>query len=120
MLVNIDKSYFLLNNLINIVSNDIKVLFPYKMEPIEVGFKYLGYRVKPLNYLDKDWKWLVKKFEKRVYNWTYRFLSLEGRLILLKFVLSGIPVYWFSLIKILCSIMKDIKNIICNLLWGGM
>ena len=68
MTVSIDKSSFLMNNLSDTLVNDIKVLFPFKTEPFEVGFKYLGYRVKPMNYLVKDWKWLVKKFKNIVSN----------------------------------------------------
>ena len=84
-----------------------------------MGFKYLGYWVKPLNYLVRDWQWLVRKFEKRVSNWTYHFLSLRGRLILLKSVLCGTPAYWFSLVKIPFAIIKEIKNILSNFPWGG-
>ena len=68
----------------------------------------------------KYWWWLVKKFEKHVSNWTYCFLSLGGRLILLNSMLSGIPVYWFSLVKISSSILKEIKNIMINFLWVGV
>ena len=50
----------------NNMFDDIKVVFPLKMEPIEVSFKYMGDWVKPLDYIVKDWKWLVNKFEKRV------------------------------------------------------
>ena len=72
-----------------------------------------------LKYVVADWNCLVKKFEKWDSNWTYRTLSLGGRLILLKYVLFGISVYWFSLFKIMCSIIKAINRIMCNFLWGG-
>ena len=42
MLISIDKSYFFTNNVNNNMSDDIKVLFPYKLEPIEVDFKYMA------------------------------------------------------------------------------
>ena len=38
----------------NLVS-DIKALFHFKMDLIEVGVKYLGFWVKPLNYYISDW-----------------------------------------------------------------
>ena len=53
MLVNIEKSSFLFNNLNSMLIDDLKGLLHYKMDPIEVGFKYLGYWVKPLNYMFK-------------------------------------------------------------------
>lgn len=58
----------------------ISTIFPYSMEQIEGGFKYLRFWVKPLNYLVSDWHWLVRKFEKRVCNWSYRSLSPRGDL----------------------------------------
>ena len=78
MLVSNDKSPFLKCNIGDELDSNIRAIFPYKMDPIEVGFKYLGFWVKPLNYYIIDWKWLVNKFEARVGNWTYQTLSLCG------------------------------------------
>ena len=52
-------------------------------------------------------------------NWSFRFLNLGDRLILLKSVISSILVYWFSLVKILASITTSIRTIMCNFLSGG-
>jgi len=38
-------------------------LLLYKVEQIDVGIKYLGYNLKPNNYLVKDWKWLIRNIE---------------------------------------------------------
>ena len=54
MLVSIEKYSFLTSNLNSLLIDELKVLIPYKLDPIEVGYKYLGYWVKPLNYLVKD------------------------------------------------------------------
>jgi len=42
----------------------------------------------------------VKKFEKMSANLSHRWLSLGGRVTLVKFVLESILVYWLSLAKI--------------------
>jgi hypothetical protein len=44
--------------------------------------------------------WLEKKFEKRISNWSHRWLTLGGRFTLVKVVLESIHVYWLSLAKI--------------------
>ena len=54
MEINADKSSFIYKNIEDLVRQQIFNLMPYKMEPIAVGFKYLGYYLKPLGYGIKD------------------------------------------------------------------
>ena len=84
MLINMDKSCFLHNDLDVDTLNRIYGFFPYKFEHINRGFNYLGYFIKPLGYLVKDWHWILKKFENRIHHWTFRLLSIGGRLVLIK------------------------------------
>ena len=72
------------------------------------GLKYLGFQLKPNNYLKKDWKWLITKLEKRLVGWSFRWLSRAGRLSLKKVVLEAIPVYWMSLAWIPKGILEKI------------
>jgi hypothetical protein len=46
-----DKEYF----------NEI---LPYKQEILEEHLKYLGFFLKPITYLKKDWEWLIAKVKK--------------------------------------------------------
>ena len=80
------------------------------MDPIEVGFKYLGFYLKSLKYITMDWIWLVKKFDKRIGHWAHRFLSLGDCLVLIRAVLVGILVYLLSLVLIPVSIMNIIRK----------
>ena len=66
MSINIEKYGFLYNDLGEGVLNRIRHIMPYTVDPIQVGFKYLGYYIKPLGYEVKDWLWFLKKFEKRI------------------------------------------------------
>ena len=66
MHINMDKSCFLHNNMDDGILNRIVGSLPSKFEHITKGFNYLGYYLKPLGYLVKDWHWLIKKFEKRI------------------------------------------------------
>ena len=92
------------------IRNKIVEILPFRMEPLTVSFKYLGYRLKPLGYNTSDWRWMIELFEKKIQNWTYRYLSLGGRVVLIKVVLTGLAVYWFALAR--CP--KSILNVLCK------
>ena len=119
MSININKSSFLHNNLDEDTLRILAGHFPYKFDSLSNGFVYLGCYLKPSGYLIKDWYWLVSKFEKRVDHWTNRMLSLGGRLVLIRSVLSSIPVYWLSLFPISVSILEKLRKIIFSFLWGS-
>ena len=106
MCISLEKSSFLYNNLKEDVINNICAILIYKMEPIEKGFKYLGYWLKPLSYGLNDWRWIIQNFERRLSNWSYIYLFMDNRLILIRSVLCGIPVYWFSLERIPKSTLR--------------
>ena len=59
MIISVDKSCFLYNNVDVDIKLDIARVMPHKMEPISKGFKYLGYFLKPLGYKVSDWHWLI-------------------------------------------------------------
>ena len=92
MSVSLEKSSFLFDDVDEEIRLHISALLPFKMDPIYTGFKYLGYHIKPLGYRMIGWHWLFTKFEKRISNWTYRLLSLGGRVILIISVLSSLVV----------------------------
>ena len=94
-------------------------LFPYICVTPDAGFKYLGFCLKPNNYLKKDWMWLIEKMEKRLLSWSHRWLSRAGRLILVKLVLEAIPVYWMSLSWIPLAILDKAHRICLHFLWSG-
>ena len=89
------------------------------MEPIAIGFKYPGYYLKPLGYGIEDWRWFLLKFEKKLSNWTYKLLSLDGRLVLVKSVLTSLAVYWLTLARMPSTILNYIMRYIFNFLWGS-
>jgi hypothetical protein len=70
--------------------------------------KYLGYYLKENNHRVADWNWIIQKIEKRIGCWSFRWLSLGGRLVLAKAVLQSIPVYWLSLVKIPATTMQKL------------
>jgi len=53
----------------------------------------------------------------KINNWCYRWLSLGGRLTLLKVVLSSQPIYWMSLVVVPGSVLKILRIRMFNFLW---
>lgn len=94
MHINVEKYILSKNGLPDTVRNRINSYFPYSIKPLSDGSKYLGFFLKPNAYSFKDWMWLYKKIEGRIGCWTNKFLSREGRLVLLNAVLQSIPIYW--------------------------
>ena len=119
MEISVAKSSFLFNDIDEIVRQRISNFLPFKMDPLSSGFKYLGYFLKPLGYGIKDWRWFIQKFEKKLSNWTYKLLTLGGRLVLVKSVLMSLVVYWLSLARMPSTILSYIKRYIFNFLWGN-
>ena len=101
------------------ILNQIQQLFPYKVKEMELGFKYLGYFIKPCNYLKSDWNQLLTKFEKRIGNWSNMWLSLGGRYIMVKSVLENILVYSLTLAKIPVYVLVNIRQHVIHFLWSG-
>jgi len=66
-----------------------------------------------------DWIWLEKKFDKRSMSWSHRWLSLGGRVILVKVVLESIFAYWLSMEKIPKSVLNNIRKRMISFLWSG-
>ena len=48
---------------------------PYNRATLDEGLKYLGFLLKPNNYLKRDWLWLFEKLEKHLHTWSHRWLS---------------------------------------------
>ena len=119
MTVSIKKSSFLFQNVDPDIRNQIVVFLPYSMVHISEGFKYLGFRLKPLGYRSSDWNWLVVRFEKKIKHWYFVLLSLGGRVILINVVLSGLAVYWFALARCPKSILNKLRKNIFLFLWGS-
>ena len=82
MVVSSEKSMFLLNCSDSKVCDNLTQFFPFQMSKVKDRFKYLGYFLKPNCYKCEDWNSLVQNVEKRISQWTYKFLFLGGRLIL--------------------------------------
>ena len=55
----------------------------------------------------------------RIQHWTFCLLSIDGRLILIKAVLTSLPVYWMALVPVPQSILDQLRSMIFSFLWGS-
>ena len=92
MEVSTSKSCFLKNDVSYVLFAHVVTMFPFKVEYIDYGLKYLRYFLNN-GYRVSDWMWLVKEVEKRIGNRCYRLLSLGGRLTSMRSILVGILVF---------------------------
>jgi hypothetical protein len=115
--INEMKSTFHQDGLSDQELNSFKVVFPYSFLALDIGFKYLGFFLKAGAQRSEDWGWLIKKFEKRIKNWCFRWLTLGGCLTLLKVVLSSQAIYWMSLAIVPISVLNILRKMMYNFLW---
>ena len=97
----------------------IKELFYFLVVGLYQGFKYLGYHLKLNYYQVEDWNRLLQNVDKRIKHWTFQWLSLRGRLVLVKCVLQSILVYWFSIFLVLALVISSVRKNIYQFLWSG-
>jgi hypothetical protein len=119
MKINEGKSSLTTNLLSEEECQTLRIFFPFEEKKLDDGLKYLGFFLKPNDYRKEDWKWLLKKMDKRLNIWSHRWLSRAGRLVLVKSVLEAIPVYWMSLSWIPKGILEATRKLTFKFLWSG-
>ena len=68
MRVSLRKSTLFQNNSFVDVLSQISNLFSYQLNPLEKGFKFFGYFLKPNGFEKEDWSWMPKKVVNRIDN----------------------------------------------------
>ncbi|GJW00578.1 hypothetical protein Tco_1555829, partial [Tanacetum coccineum] len=66
-----------------------------------------------------NWSPLIDRFLNRLSRWKSKTLSIGGRLTLIKSVLGGLGVYYFSTFKAPKKIIDKLESIRRNFFWGG-
>lgn len=82
-------------------------------------FRYLGVPIISSRLGKEACVSLVNTITSRLQSWTNRFLSLAGRLQLIKSVLHSIQVYWSSEFILPASVTNRIEQIFRQFLWKG-
>jgi len=84
-----------------------------------ISFVYLGLPIGGDSTKLCFWKPVVDRIVYRLSQWNNKFLSFGGRLVLLKHVLSSLPVYFLSFFKAPADIISSIESIF-KFLFGGV
>jgi len=82
-----------------------------------VPFKYLGIVFGGNPRKTSLWELILNKLSDRLSAWKGRFLSLTGRICLVKSVLTVIPLFYLSFFKALVSVYNKIISIQRSFLW---
>jgi len=81
-------------------------------------FNYLGLEVGGNPRKKKFWEPVLNKLKVRLNVWKGRFLSMAGRICLIKSVLTSTPLYYLSLFRAPVAVYKSITRIQRRFLWG--
>ena len=85
-----------------------------------IPFVYLGLPIGGNARRLTFWEPIINRIKSRLSEWKLKHLSLRGRLVLLKSVLSSLPVYALSFFKAPSGIVSSIESILnCFFFWGG-
>jgi hypothetical protein len=63
-------------------------------------FRYLGIPMHHRKLMNKDRKYVEQRFQKRLNCWRSKMLSVGGRLVLINFVLSLLPMFMFFFFEV--------------------
>ena len=85
---------------------------------MKTPFNYLGIEVGGNPRKKKFWEPVLNKLKSRLSVWKGRFLSMAGRICLVKSVITVVPLYYISLFKAPESVCKSIISIQRRFLWG--
>ena len=66
-----------------------------------------------------NWNPIIDKLKAKIQNWGVGWLTLVGKLVLLKLVLSSIPIYQSSILLAPSSVISKIESILKKFLWEG-
>lgn len=78
---------------------------------------YLGLKVGGRIGGTKGWKEVVERVKKQIRSWDTKAISFGGRVTLIKSILSSIPLYTMSFLRLLVKTEKEIRAILRNFLW---
>ena len=83
------------------------------------SFTYLGVPIFKSAIKPANWNPIIDKLKAKIQNWGAGWLTLAGKLVLLKSVLSSIPIYQTSILLAPASVINKIESILKKFLWEG-
>lgn len=112
----VNSQIFFFNTLV-ITQNAIAHILGFTI--VVLPSKYLGVPLTASALKHSSWKILLEKLEARLFLWTHRAPNMASRLVLIKVVLHSMPLYHFSILAAPKWVLKEIKKLQRNFLWGS-
>ncbi|GJX14843.1 hypothetical protein Tco_0206601 [Tanacetum coccineum] len=102
------------------VDNDSVLNFAsfLKFQPSTLPCTYLGLPMGANMNVERNWRPIVERFQKRLSSWKATTLSYGGRLTLLKSVLGALGTYFFSLFKAPKCVLRYLEKLRQRFFWG--
>ena len=86
---------------------------------MEIPFYYLGIPIGAKSTSSLVWEPLISKYEAKLSKWNQKILSMAGKVTLINFVLTALPIYTLSFFKLPRRITLKLVSLQRNFLWGG-
>jgi len=83
------------------------------------SFKYLGIPISKSSPKFAQWLPLIDKLENRINLWRYFWLNMAGKLVLIKSMLSSIPIYQCSTLLAPARLISKFDSFLRRFLWKG-
>jgi hypothetical protein len=71
-------------------------------------FRYLGIPMHHRKLMNRDWKHVEERFQKKLNCWRSKLLSVSGRLVLLNSVLNSLPMFMLSFFELSKGVLKKL------------
>jgi hypothetical protein len=81
------------------------------------SFRYLGIPMHHRKLLNKDWKRVEGRFQRRLNCWRSKMLSVGGRLVLINSILSSLSMFMLSFFEILKGVLKKLAYYRSRFFW---
>lgn len=82
------------------------------------SFTYLGASIGTSPKKIAFWDPMIHKVKSRLDGWEVDYISMAGRLVLLKVVIDSLPIFWFNLYLIPASVLRSLEQIRRSFIWG--
>ncbi|XP_050221220.1 uncharacterized protein LOC126671491 [Mercurialis annua] len=115
--INFHKSSMVGVNVSNSSLQNASMLFNYKLESLPMTYLGLPLSIKPIK--AAHWNENVNAFKYKFSLWKGHLLSPAGRLVLVKSVLSSLPVYFLSSLVMPAAIVVLLEGYMRSFLWHG-
>ena len=86
---------------------------------VQLPITYLGVPLGSNMRKVSSWQCVIDKIQNRLNSWKGKCISRAGRVVLIKAVLSSLPIYYLSLFKHPTKVAQEINKIQRRFLWSG-